>query len=93
MVALLNSTISLRHKPVGSEGASIRQGIRCDIGRTLSWFLPLAEWLVLQNYVPSGVLHLGLLLELEDTETDYEGDDTAHDLMPGGRPTPMPVLV
>lgn len=87
MVTLHNSTISLRHEPVEGEDASVRQGIRYDIGRTLSLFLPLAEWLVLQNYIPSGVLHLALLLDLEDTETDYQDDDAAHHLIPGGRPT------
>lgn len=44
---------------------------------------------MLQNYVP-GVLHLAVPLDLEDTETDYQDDDAAHDLTPGGRPTPKP---
>jgi len=70
MVTLHNSTVSLRHEPAGGEDASVRQGIRCDIGRTPPLFLPLAEWLALQSSVPGGVLRSALLLELEDTETD-----------------------
>ena len=72
---------------MGGEDASVRQGIRCDIGRTLSLFLPLAAWLELQNYIPSGVLHSALLLDLEDTETDYQDAAAARHLIPGGRPT------
>lgn len=87
MVTLHNSTISLTHEPVRDEDASMWQGIRCDIGRTLTSFLPLAERPVLQNYLPSGVLHLALPLDSEDTETDCQDPAAAHHLIPGERPT------
>lgn len=87
-MTLHQSTISLRREPAGSEDAGIRQGIRCDMGRALSLFLALAEWLALQKYIPSGVLHLALPLDLEDAETDYQDAAAAHHLIPGGRPTP-----
>lgn len=84
-MTLHNGTILLRHKPVGREDASIRQGIGCDTWKTL--VLPLAEWLVLQNYISSGVLHLALLLDFEDTETDCQDDAAAHHPISAGRHT------